>query len=85
MMLIEGRKMAGPGLNRKQIESLLAEVLTPVEPSSQFVHSLKARLVTYHGGQPLSPWMLFAIFGTAIVLAITSLGMLMRIPINFGG
>jgi hypothetical protein len=74
--------MAGPRLSRKQIESLLTEVLTPVEPSAQFVHSLKARLVTYQGERPLSPWMLLAILGTAIVLALTSIGMLLRIIVG---
>jgi len=71
-------KMVSPRLSRKQIESLLSEVLTPVEPSSQFVRSLKARLVTYQGSSPLSPWMVLAVIGTAIVLAVTSIGVMMR-------
>jgi hypothetical protein len=70
--------MASQRLSRKQIESLLSEVLTPVEPSSHFVRSLKARLVTYRGSNPLSPWMVLAVIGTAIVLAVTSIGVLLR-------
>ena len=69
-------------MNRKQIESLLAEVLTPVEPNSQFVRSLRARLVTYRGRGALSPWMILAVLGTAILLAITSFGILLRLIIG---
>lgn len=74
--------MASSGMSRKQIETLLSEVLKPVEPNSQFVRSLKARLVTYQGGGTLSPWMMLAVAGTAIALAITSVGVLLRMIVG---
>jgi len=69
-------------MNRKQIESLLSEILTPVEPSSHFVRSLRARLVTYEGRNALSPWMVLAVLGTAVLIAITSLGVLVRLAVG---
>lgn len=74
--------MASSGMSRKQIETLLSEVLKPVEPNSQFVRSLKARLVMYQGGGTLSPWMMLAVIGTAIALAITSIGVLLRMIVG---
>ena len=74
--------MAGSRMNRKQIESLLSEILTPVEPSSHFVRNLRARLVTYEGRNALSPWMVLAVLGTAVLIAITSLGVLVRLAVG---
>jgi tetrahydromethanopterin S-methyltransferase subunit B len=74
--------MASRAMSREQIETLLSEILTPVEPSTQFVRSLKARLVTYQGSGALSPWMVMAIIGTALALAITSIGVLLRMIVG---
>ncbi len=65
-------------LSTKQLEDLLADILVPVEPSVQFIRRLRARLVTYHGRGPLSSWMVIVVIATVFLLAVTSIGLVIR-------
>ena len=66
-------------LNKKRMEELLSDIFVPVEPSVQFVQRLRARLVTYSGEGPFSGWMIVVVIATAILLAVTSVGLIIRI------
>ncbi len=66
-------------LSEKRLEELLADILVPIEPSVQFIQRLRARLVTYHGKGPLSIWMVIVVFATVFLLAVTSIGLIIRI------
>ena len=66
-------------LSKKRMEELLSDIFVPVEPSAQFVQRLRARLVTYSGKGPFSGWMIVVVIATAILLAITSIGLVIRI------
>jgi hypothetical protein len=68
--------------SRKQIESLLSQALTPVEPSTRFVSSLRARLVTYRGEGPVSSWMILATAATVILMAASAMSVLLRLLIG---
>jgi hypothetical protein len=70
-------------LRRKDLEAWLAEVLVPVEPNPRFLRRLKARLVTYQGSGPFSGWMIVVVFATAILLAITTLGLITRLILGW--
>ncbi len=66
-------------LSKRQLEELLSDILVPVEPSVQFIRRLRARLVTYHGRNPLSIWMAIVVIATVFLLAVTSIGLVIRI------
>ncbi|MCK5053370.1 MAG: hypothetical protein KAR65_03785 [Anaerolineales bacterium] len=66
-------------LSKKRLEELLSDILVPVEPSVQFVRRLRARLVTYQGRGPLSGWMVIVVIATVFLLAVTSIGLVVRI------
>ena len=68
--------------SRKQIESLLSQALTPVEPSSRFVSSLRARLVTYRGENPVSSWMILAAAATVVLMAASAMSVLLRLLVG---
>jgi small-conductance mechanosensitive channel len=73
------------GISRKDLEQRLTAALVPVEPSQDFMKVLQARLVTYHGGQSINGWMIFAVFAMAAVLAISALGLVVRILVSLAG
>jgi hypothetical protein len=73
------------GINKKDIERLLKDTLIPVEPSQDFLTKLQARLVTYRGRKPVNVWMIVAVFATAALLAISTLGIVLRILVTLGG
>lgn len=54
-------------LSQRQLEQLLQATLVPVEPSQQFFHRLRARLVDLRQQGP-SAWTLVAAAGTLLVL-----------------
>jgi hypothetical protein len=58
---------AHAALSQQQLEQLLQATLVPVEPSPQFLHRLRARLVTLRQYGP-SKWTLVAAAGTILVL-----------------
>jgi len=66
-------------LSKNRMEELLSDIFVPVEPSVQFVRRLRARLVTYSGEGPFSGWMIVGVIATAILLAVTSVGLIIRI------
>ena len=68
--------------SRKQIENLLTQVLTPVEPSSRFVTNLHARLVTYRGDNPISSWMILAAAATVVLMAASAMSVLLRLVVG---
>jgi hypothetical protein len=65
---------------------MLEEVLVPVEPSSRFIHGLRARLVHYRGDRLASIWFGMAIIGTAllIVVALSTFALRLAIAILAG-
>jgi hypothetical protein len=67
---------------KKNLEARLSEALVPVEPSPQFARTLRARLVNYEGGQPISGWTLLVLIGTASLLILTSFGLFIRIVLS---
>jgi hypothetical protein len=66
-------------LSEKRLEELLSDILVPVDPSVQFIQRLRAQLVTYHGRDPLSIWMAIVVIATVFLLAVTSIGLVIRI------
>jgi hypothetical protein len=77
--------MMAKGRSKKEIEQLLASVLVPVEPDREFLQKLQARLVTYHGRKVINGWMVVAILTTTALLAISALGMVMRLLVTIAG
>jgi uncharacterized membrane protein YhaH (DUF805 family) len=72
-------------MERKDLESMLSQVLVPVEPSARFVRRLRARLVTYEGGARISGWFIFVILVTAVLLIVASFGLFIRLLIALIG
>jgi hypothetical protein len=68
-------------LGKRQLESWLEQALVPVEPSARFLKRLRARLVTYHGGRLFSGWMVIVVLASALLLALTLVGVLLRITL----
>ena len=70
----------------RQLETWLEEALVPVEPSSRFTRSLRARLVSYRGDRFASIWMVLAVLGTSILLlvAISSFALRLAMAILAG-
>ncbi len=66
-------------LSEKKLEELLSDILVPVDPRVQFIQRLRAQLVTYHGRGPLSIWMVIVVIATVFLLAVTSIGLVIRI------
>jgi len=73
------------GISKKEIERLLSDVLIPVEPNQEFLQKLQARLVTYRGRKPVNGWMLVAVLATAGLLAISTMGLILRVFVTLGG
>lgn len=74
-----------PRFSLDQLEHLLGEALVPVEPSRDYSHSLRARLVTYRGQGLPSTWVVVAVLGTSVLLAAGALGFLLRILFSLFG
>ena len=70
-------------MERKDLEAWLAQVLIPVEPNPRFLRRLRARLVTYQGGGLFSGWMIVVVLATALLLAITALGLVIRLILGW--
>ncbi|HEY42880.1 MAG TPA: hypothetical protein G4O11_02745 [Anaerolineae bacterium] len=70
-------------MERKDLEARLAQILVPVEPNPRFLKRLRARLVTYQGGGLFSGWMIVVVLATALLLAITALGLLIRLILGW--
>jgi hypothetical protein len=66
-------------VSRQQLESLLQQVLVPVEPDIRFVRKLRARLVTYRGSRIGPIWALAFGVGVATVITVASLGLTLRV------
>lgn len=73
------------GFSKKDIERLLSDTLIPVEPNPEFLQKLQARLVTYRGRGSVNGWMIFAVLATAALLAISALGLVLRVIVMLGG
>ena len=67
------------GMSKREIEKLLTSTLIPVEPNQDFLTRLQARLVTYRGRKALNGWMIFAVLATIALIAISALGLILRI------
>jgi hypothetical protein len=78
--------VAGRGpvkMERKELEAWLTQVLVPVEPNPRFLKRLRARLVRYQGGGLFSGWMIVVVLATALLLAITAFGLLVRLILGW--
>ncbi|HEX9680119.1 MAG TPA: hypothetical protein VGA32_01600 [Anaerolineales bacterium] len=75
----------GGSLNRDRLEAWLEEALVPVEPTTGFVHRLRARLVDYRGQGGLTPWMLVVILGAMVVFLIAALSASARVLLTLLG
>ena len=73
------------GISKKDIERLLTDTLIPVEPNQDFLTRLQARLVTYRGRKPVNGWMIVAVLATAMLIAISALGLVLRVLVALGG
>jgi hypothetical protein len=73
------------GISKKDIERLLSDTLIPVEPSQDFLKKLQGKLIIYRGRQPVNGWMIVALLATAALIAISALGLVMRILVALGG
>ena len=73
------------GISKKDIERLLSDTLIPVEPSQEFLKKLQAKLVMYRGRRPVNGWMIVAVLATAALIAISALGLVMRVLVALGG
>lgn len=69
----------------RALEDWLGEVLVPVEPSSRFVQSLRARLVSYRGDRLASTWMVLAVVATSLLLLVTLSTFALRLAIAILG
>lgn len=69
---------ARAALSQQQLEQLLRTTFVPVEPSPQFLHRLRARLVTLRQHGP-SKWTLVAAAGTILVLVGATFAVGLRI------
>ncbi len=67
---------------KSELEAKLSETLVPVEPSARFTQLLRARLVNFEGGQPISGWTLIVLIGTGFLLILTSFGLFIRIALS---
>lgn len=67
---------------KNDLEARLSEALVPIEPSAHFTRLLRARLVNFEGGQPISGWTLIVLIGTGFLLVLTSLGLFIRIVLS---
>ncbi len=67
---------------KNELEAKLSKVLVPVEPSDHFARTLRARLVNFEGGQPISGWTLLVLLGTGFLLILASFGFLIRILLS---
>jgi hypothetical protein len=70
-------------MERNELEAWLTQVLVPVEPNPRFLKRLRARLVVYQGGGLFSGWMILVVLATALLLAITALGLLVRLIVGW--
>jgi hypothetical protein len=73
------------GISKKDIERLLSDTLIPVEPSQEFLKKLQGRLVMYRGRRPVNGWMIVAVLATAALIAISALGLVLRILVALVG
>ncbi len=73
------------GMSKKEIERLLTDTLIPVEPNQDFLTRLQAKLVTYRGNKAINGWMVFAILATAALIAVSALGLVLRILVALAG
>jgi hypothetical protein len=66
-------------IGRNELEELLRSVLVPVEPSDDFIHRLKGRLIKFYGRKKFTPWT--ALGGVALILLwlLTAIVFAMRI------
>lgn len=71
--------------NRKDLESLLSQVLVPVEPNSGFVHNLRAKLVLVKGRRKFSGWMILVVLGTMLLILATWIGLILRFVLGWVG
>jgi len=67
---------------KKDLETKLTKLLVPVEPSAQFARTLRAHLVNFEGGQPISGWTLLVLIGTGFLLILASFGLFIRIALT---
>jgi hypothetical protein len=72
-------------ISKRDIERLLTDTLIPVEPNQDFLTKLQARLVTYRGRSPVNIWMIIAVMATVLLIAISALGLIIRIVVAIGG
>jgi hypothetical protein len=78
-------KRVSASVSRQRLETLLAQVLVPVEPDLRFVRTLRARLVTYRGEGMGPIWMLAFGVGVATVVTVATLGLTLRVVLALLG
>lgn len=67
---------------KNDLETKLSKLLVPVEPSAHFSRTLRARLINFEGGQPISGWTLLVLIGTGFLLILASFGLFIRIVLS---
>jgi hypothetical protein len=71
--------------DREDLETLLSQVLVPVEPNSGFVHNLRAKLVLVDGQRKFSGWMILVVLGTMLLILVTWIGLILRFILGWVG
>ncbi len=74
-----GIASAEGALSRKQLENLLGQSLTRVEPSDRFIRKLRAHLVRISGERQPSFWVAIMAVGGASLLLMASMSVALRI------
>lgn len=69
-------------MDSRALEALLQQALTPVEPSSRFVQTLRARLVAIQGGGMSPVWALVFAATVAVLFTIASIGLVLRVVLG---
>lgn len=67
------------GMTRTDIESMLRQVLVPVDPDQEFVRRLRANLVRYHGSGIPTIWAVVAGLGIGLVVLVAVFSLVLRL------
>lgn len=66
-------------VTRSEIESLLQQIMVPVDPDEKFVKRLQAKLVRVEGGALSTGWAIIGAVAIATVVLMTIFGFALRL------
>lgn len=69
-------------ISNEQLEDILRDIMTPVEPSGEFVRRLRARLVRISDDRFPSLWLGVAAIAGASLVVLAALGMALRMLLS---